>query len=252
MKCTPWLLVALLASTGAMGAAPAKADRGTARAAASRALARLPDWDGIWTPDQPPAFRMAPGAEQPLLTPRYAAILKSWQDAAAHGNEQAGNSANCVPPGMPTVMIQPYAIEFLFTPGRVTVIQEAFMQVRRVFTDGRGHPPDLDPTFNGHSIGHWEGDTLVIDTVGIKTRTVLDPVAVRHSEQLHILERIRLAAPERLEIETTMEDPEALVKPWHVARTYTRHRDWNLIEYICEENNRNPIDPDGHTSTILR
>jgi hypothetical protein len=252
MKCRPWLLVALLAATYPLAAAPQGAATAAVRARAERALEHLPDWGGIWTPNQPPAFRLAPGAEQPLLTAPYAAILKSWHDAAAQGNEQAGNSANCVPPGMPTVMIQPYAIEFLFTPGRVTIIQEAYMQVRRVFTDRRGHRPDLDPTFNGHSIGHWEGDTLVIDTVAIKSSTVLDPVAVRHSDKLHIIERVRLASPDQLELQMTMEDAEALKKPWHVVRTYTRHRDWDLIEYICEENNRNPIDMNGHTTTILR
>ena len=74
-------------------------------------------------------------------------------------------------------MFQPYDVEFLFTPGRVTIIQEAYMQVRRVFTDGRGHPADLDPTFNGHSIRHWEGETLVIDTAGLGHKRRWDTTA---------------------------------------------------------------------------
>src|SRR3974390_3279344 len=116
-------------------------------------LSSLPDWSGIWTYDGASAM----GGEQPSLTPAGAAQLKALLGAEAKNQEPATESANCVPPGMPMIMFQPYDVEFLFTPGRVTIIQEAYMQVRRVFTDGRGHPADLDPTFNGHSIGHWEG-----------------------------------------------------------------------------------------------
>ena len=121
------------------------------------ALASLPDWAGIWTFDFPTPG--GPKPEEPSLTPASAAELKVLLAEEAKNQEPATESANCLPPGMPTIMFQPYDIEFLFTPGRVTIIQEAYMQVRRVFTDGRSHPADLDPTFNGHSIGHWEGDT---------------------------------------------------------------------------------------------
>ena len=111
----------------------------------------------------------------------------------------------------------PYDVEFLFTPGRVTIIQEAYMQVRRVFTDGRGHPADLDPTFNGHSIGHWEGDTLVIDTAGLGHKTPLGYNRLDHGPQLHVVERIHLTAPDKMEDDMTLTDPDVLAKPWHIV-----------------------------------
>jgi hypothetical protein len=210
----------------------------------------LPDWAGIWTFDFPTPGGPAP--EQPSLTPASAAELKVLLDAEAKNAEPATESANCLPPGMPTIMFQPYDIEFLFTPGRVTIIQEAYMQVRRVFTDGRGHPADLDPTFNGHSIGHWEGDTLVIDTAGLGHRTPLGFNRLQHGPNLHVVERIHLTAPDTLEDRMTLTDPDVLLKPWHMVRTYTRHRDLDQLEFICEENNRNPIGQDGKVTTILR
>jgi len=220
------------------------------KSAAAGSVGTLPDWAGIWTFDFPTPGGPAP--EQPSLTPASAAELKVLLDAEALNQEPATESANCLPPGMPTIMFQPYDVEFLFTPGRVTIIQEAYMQVRRVFTDGRGHPADVDPTFNGHSIGHWEGDTLVIDTVGLGHKLPLGFNRLNHGPNLRVVERIRLTTPDKMEDQMTLTDPEVLAKPWHVVRSYTRHRDLDQLEYICEENNRNPIDNTGHVSTILR
>jgi hypothetical protein len=222
---------------------------GKSREAAYSGLGSLPDWSGIWIFDFP-----RPGAappEQPSLTPKSAAELKVLEAEEAKDEEPPTESANCLPPGMPTIMFQPYDVEFLFTPGRVTIIQEAYMQVRRVFTDGRSHPPDLDPTFNGHSIGHWEGDTLVVDTIGLGHRTPLGFNRLQHGPKLHIVERIHLVGPDKLEDAMTLTDPDVLEKPWHMARTFTRHRDLDQLEFICEENNRNPIGKDGQVSTIL-
>ena len=237
---------ALHAQTDSHSASPAQQAQSTAASSTSS----LPDWAGIWTPNFAP--EAGSRDEQPALTPEAAAELKTIQELRAKNEEPATDSANCLPPGMPTIMFQPYDVEFLFTPGRVTIIQEAYMQVRRVFTDGRGHPADLDPTYNGHSIGHWEGDTLVADTVGLGHRTPLGFDRLKHGPQLHVIERIRLVSPDTLEVRMTLTDPEMLEKPWHLVRTYTRHRDWDQIEFICEENNRNPIDKTGQVSTILR
>jgi hypothetical protein len=209
-------------------------------------LDSLPDWSGIWTPN----FNiLVSRGEQPSLTPAAAAAYKARQEADARNEEPATDSANCVPPGMPTVMIQPYDIEFLFTPGRVTIIQEAYMQVRRVFTDGRSHPDKLDLTFNGHSIGHWEGDTLIVDTVGLGHDRPLGFGFLNHGPQLRVVERIRLTAPDTLEDQMTLSDPDMLTKPWHPVYTFTRHREWDQLEYVCEENNRNQIDTTGKVSS---
>lgn len=250
---TAILISAAFGCSAAWAQAPPSTDKAAPspaqREAAYDALGKLPDWAGIWVLDfsatpQGDAARPAsrPQDEKPVLTPQAEAQLKINLADEAKNEPPPSESANCLPPGMPTIMFQPYDVEFLFTPGRVTIIQEAYMQVRRVFTDGRGHPAHLDPTFNGHSIGHWEGDTLVIDTVGLGHRTPLGYHELMHGPHLHVIERIHLIAEDKLEDDMTLIDPDVLAKPWHEVHTFTRHRDWDQIEYICEENNRNQIE----------
>src|SRR5271156_3624019 len=212
-------------------------------------IAQLPDMSGVWEMTFG-GRRGAGGApEQPSLTPKYAALLKEFQANPPHDSPQA----NCVPPGMPGTMGQPYPIEILYTPGMVTVIAEAYMQVRHIYTDGRAHPDDPDLTFNGHSIGHWDGDTLVADSVGFTTDTPLGMnMGVKHSEKMHIVERFHLSDPKNLEIATTISDPEALSKPWSRTITYARHSDWTLAEYICQQNNRNFVDASGKAGINLK
>ncbi|MGH8260005.1 MAG: hypothetical protein ACREUG_09970 [Steroidobacteraceae bacterium] len=214
------------------------------------ALDKLPDWGGIWYLDFPPR----PGAkrERPDLKGQYLKDYQHWTQEvkATHGNVPH-HASYCRPPGMPGIMgVGQYPIEFLFTPGRVTMHFEAWMQWRNIFTDGRQHPDpdDLDPTFYGNSIGHWDGGTLVVDTIGFKTETELG-MGMNHSDQMHIIERIHLVKgnPNALVDELTVEDPEALAKPWHSVYTYHRSRTQNLLEFICEENNRNPVNAQGQT-----
>lgn len=253
MKSVPAILlvtsVCFVSAISARGQTEKPVPSPEARKAAYASLGSLPDWGGLWVFDFPRPGSAPP--EEPVLTPKYAGQLKVLEKEEASNEEPPTESANCLPPGMPTIMFQPYDIEVLFTPGRVTIIQEAYMQVRRVFTDGRGHPDHLDATFNGHSIGHWEGGTLVVDTVGLGHETPLGFNRLDHGPKLHIIERIHLVGPDTLEDEMTLIDPDVLQKPWHMVRTYTRHRDWDMLEFICEENNRNPIGQDGKVSTIL-
>ena len=212
------------------------------------ALNALPDWGGVWTLN----FNRGAKREQPALKGKFLADYEGWVRAvkATQGNVPHEGSY-CRPPGMPGIMgVGQYPIEFLFTPGRVTMHFEAWMQWRNIFTDGRKHPSgdDLDATFYGDSIGHWEGSTLVVDTIGIKTATQLG-MGMQHSDQMHIIEHIHLAEgdPNTLVDEMTVEDPVALEKPWHTSFTYHRSRDQNLLEFICEENNRNPVNAQGQT-----
>jgi hypothetical protein len=212
-------------------------------------IAKLPDFGSVWEQ----TFGGGPrgGGEPPSLTPAYAAKLKEYQDAQRSGEIEDGPAANCVPNGMPSIMTQPYPIEFLFTPGKVTIMIEAYSQWRQIFTDGRKHPEDPDLTFNGHSIGHWEGDTLVVDTVGFTTATGMLSYAMKHSDKMRIVERMRLTQPDLLEVQTTITDPEALTKPYTTTRVYGRHRDWTLAEYQCQENNRNFTTEDGKAGINL-
>jgi len=265
MKPHPFLAASLLASTllgAGLAAHAADVSKPTVRHAAARShaavqgrtwaeVAKLPDFTtGIWeTPLTPAAF--APGP-QPQLTPAYAARRKAFDDARKAGNEQDNPSANCVPPGMPGVMNQPYPMQIFFGPGQVAIQLEAYMQMRHIYTDGRPHPADPDPTFNGDSIGHWEGDTLVVDSVGFVPDTPLGlSYGVQHSSKMHIVERMRLVDPDTLTLTTTVDDPDALASPWTTSRTFKRHRDWTIAEYVCEQNNRNLVDPNGHAGIVL-
>ena len=182
----------------------------------------------------------------PSLTPEYAAK----RAALLANNPEDNQTANCLPPGMPGIMGQPYPMEFLLTPGQVTILIEAYNQIRHIYTDGRRLPDDPDPTFHGTSVGRWEGDTLVVDTVGFAPITQIAN-GVPHSDKMRILERFRLADPDTMTIETTITDPEALTMPYTSSRTLRRHRDWTLAEYICEENNRNSVDQSGKARVNL-
>jgi hypothetical protein len=211
-------------------------------------LNKLPDWGGVWTFN----FRPLPGVkrELPQLQGKYLESYQAWQKIAdANHGEVPRNGSYCRPPGMPGIMmVGQYPIEFLFTPGRVTTHHEAWMQLRSIWTDGRQHPDDWDPTFYGHSIGHWDGATLVVDTVGIKTVTELRN-GMPHSDKLHVVERIHLAKDDANTLidEMLVEDPLALATPWHTVLSYTRARDQDLLEFVCAENDRNPVDAAGHT-----
>ena len=224
------------------------------------ALARLPDFNGVWEAggggrgggaargDGAGAAGRgrAGGPAGPALTPEYAAKRKALQDAAREDNE----TANCLPQGMPGIMGQPYPMEFLLTPGQVTIVIEAYQQVRHIYTDGRRLPADPDPKFHGSSVGRWEGDTLVVETVGFSPLTQL-AANTPHSDKMRIGERFKLADADTMTIETTITDPEALTSPFTSTRTLRRHRDWTLAEYICEENNRNSVDQNGKAGINL-
>ena len=151
---------------------------------------------------------------------------------------------------MPGIMGQPYPMEFLLTPGKVTIVIEAYQQVRHIYTDGRPLPDDPDPKFHGTSIGRWEGDTLVVDTVGFSPLTELTRY-VSFSPKARIVERFRLTDPDTMSIETTITDPEVLAAPNVSTRSLRRHRNWTTAEYICEENNRNSVDSSGKANIDL-
>ena len=210
-------------------------------------IAKLPDFSGVW--EMTFGRGAFPGRQQISLTPKFDAMLKAYQAAAPEDTP----ASNCVPPGMPGIMGQPYPIEILYTPGQVTIVIEAYMQVRHIHTDGRKHPDDPDLTFNGHSIGHWEGDTLVVDSVGFTTDTPLEAmIGARHSDKMHIVERFHLADPNMLTITTTVDDSDALASPFARTVSYARHRDWTIAEYICQQNNRNFVDEKGKAGINLK
>jgi hypothetical protein len=232
------------------------------------ALGKLPDFSGVWERGggggrgaaAPPAGgrgnvpspAAAPGAGArgrggPSFTPQYEAL----RAAAARAPQPEDNTtANCLPPGMPGIMGQPYPMEFLLTPGKVTVVIEAYTQVRHIYTDGRPLPDEPEPKFFGTSIGRWEGDTLVAETVGFNDH-VQHARGVPHGDKMKIVERFRLTDPDTMSIETTISDPEVLNAPYTTTASLRRHRNWTISEYVCEENNRNSVDQSGKAAIDL-
>lgn len=203
-------------------------------------IAKLPDWSGVWLPDRNhPNYPF--GKVPPPWTPKAAAYIAEQQalDKAGHPNNIY---VNCLPEGMPSFMIMTLNIsEFLFTPGRVTLLNEFDgNRLRRIYTDGRAHPDDPDLTFNGHSIGHWEGDTLVVDTIGILPQTFLplgQAVGIPNNGDLHIVERLRLVERDRLEDALEIQAPKVLTAPWKITKSFvrSRRRQDDIIEASCRQ-----------------
>ena len=143
----------------------------------------------------------------------------------------------CLLPGVPRITSMPMPMQISQTPGQLIVLYEAFHGFRVIPTDGRKHPDDIDPSFLGDSVAHWEGDTLVVDVTGFNDKTWLAGVGTIHSEELHVIERFTRGRYDMINYDVTMEDPKTFTKPWvrHSA-LYLRPGE-RLREYECGENN---------------
>lgn len=182
----------------------------------------------------------------PPLTPSYMAIYQKLRAQMrgeprdpSLGKLDANSSADCVWVGMAGIMGWPFPLEFVHTDKRIFILFEAELQHRQIWMDGRKHPAEdeLEYTYMGHSIGHWEGNVLVVDTVGLRDDVLL--FGLPHGTEARIVERIRLTDPNTLEDEFTLTDPKALTQPVVRKITYGRKPDWELMEYSCTDNNRN-------------
>jgi hypothetical protein len=145
-------------------------------------------------------------------------------------------------------MMQPppqLPIQILETPGQITILFES-LTTFRIIRMNEAHPADPDPTFFGNSVGHWEGDTLLVDTVALKEVTTIDDV-VPHSDELHVTERFRRTGPATMEILETIDDPRTFTKPYTYRFSFKRVPGQKLKEFICE-NNRNAPDAEGRTT----
>jgi hypothetical protein len=231
------LCLSLLA-TSAFAAEPGQALNPAPTPKDWAAIAALPDWSGVWVPDVVDQFRKVNTNAPPWNS--KAAQEASALTAAEQAGHPKGLFVDCLPNGIPALMLIPHnPLEFVFSPGRVLVLGESDGdRQRRIYTDGRGHPADPDPTFYGHSIGHWEGDTLVVDTVGVLPETYLavsESVGVANNGDLHVVERLHLSAPDTLTDDLTITAPHALTAPWKTSRIFYRHRErqYEIGEGIC-------------------
>jgi hypothetical protein len=214
----------------------------------SLALAQQPNLSGVWNLRSTPETRYLSYAfsrEEPPMTDWAQEKFKltkpsfgprSFADSNDPVNPTTVNAVGCFPPGTPRIYLQPFPMEIVQTPARVLMIFEFNHFIRQIWTDGRGHNTDLGPTWFGDSIGHWEGDTLVVDTIGLNDKTWIDRAGHPHSDQLHVVERMRRPEPNTLQVGLTIEDPKAYTRPWGGQVTFQLHPTWNVTEMVCEDN----------------
>ena len=241
------LLLATSAPTLAQAPAASEAKPAPQAPKPARLADGRPNWTGMWVPvgglidgskaayadgNQPPK-------EGGVLKSPYKEQHQKLLDEAAAGKPPADPTAACLPPGMPRMMNMPYTMEILQTPGQVTIFGEWQATVRRIFLD-RPLPPedDIIPTYNGTSVAHWEGDTLVVKTVGLRADTPLDVSGRPHSDAMTLEERWQMTDPLTLTDEITVTDPKAFEAPWKMVRRFHHRPDLSIQEYVCEENNR--------------
>jgi hypothetical protein len=155
------------------------------------------------------------------------------------GSYEYDYTAKCLPPGMPAMMSMAYGMEIMQNKDKITFFSELNDAMRRVYLDGRKATQKIldDPTYAGYSTGHWEADTLVVDTVALNTNSFIEGFSP-HSEDMTVKERIRLTSPGRLEDRITVTDPRALTKPWETVKTYRKAaqgKNDELREFACPE-----------------
>ena len=204
-------------------------------------IKRLPDWSGVWVLSDESFgkdFVALRGGHLPL-TAHYEAIrAANW----ATGQPRIDNEMKCMTEGMPASAGIPIGHEYLFTPGRVTMIFENGL-VRRIDTSGGKHPPEseLNYTFAGHSIGHWEGKTLVVDTIGITSQSELLGGLRAVTEHTHLTERIFRKDRNILQIDTVVTDPEVFTRPYAYTHLYTHSTSAPFEYYPCTDDNRDSV-----------
>lgn len=213
------------------------------------------NWDGVW--ERVGGFSFDPTLpagvlDKPPYNAEYAAKWQAVLAAEKAGHPKGDPTADCLPPGMPRMMNMVYPMDLTVTPRVTVVTPEWGEQSHRIYTDGRDHPKDLDPSYNGHAIGYWKGGMLFADTIGLRGDTRFNAAGAPHSDAIHLKERYWLAEPDTLKVEITVDDPKAFTHPWVVTKTYKRRPGWEIAEYVCNENNRNPIGADGATTILLK
>jgi hypothetical protein len=226
----------------------------------------MPDWSGIWTrgaapgkrnpglkfdPDQP--GDLSQGQVTAQLTPKFEEAYRQKLKQVKLGNEW-DQLSDCLPSGFPRWLTEPFLREYVVLPDETRLINEQQSEVRRIYTDGRGHVPEDEakPLWTGDSIGFWDGDTLVVHTIRV-THGQYQRQNPDYSEATSTLERIRMVSPDLIQYDVTVWDPKGLKKPWHVVDYYTRVTvpGSRIDMWSCEQNNNVVRTKSGSSQFIL-
>jgi hypothetical protein len=234
---------ALLFAAALPAQAPQESSAGATAAAPDVAAA---NFSGIWMTHAPPSPKPANYSITDLtrgeisMTPygkaKFAEAKPTFGAKAYSIADSNEPTFQCFPPGVPAVYTYLYPVQIVPTQGEVILLYEYDHQVRHVYTDGRPHPPDVQPTWMGHSIGHMDGDAFVIDTVGFNDRSWLDRFGHPHSDQLHLTERFQRVGADLMRIDLTIDDPKTYTQPWSSQLFYQHKPNWGLLEYLCTDN----------------
>ena len=229
--------------------------------ARAQAAAAMPDWSGVWAPNQPDVFDAKAGTkatrDHPPYTAEYEAKYKASM-AKAKTDKGYDPLSLCLPLGMPRMMTVPGHYEFVATPDMAFVFSDTPAgpkstgnQARRIYMDGRPQlgGDDLFPTYTGNEIGHWDGDTLVVHTVGLNDTNFVDRTGALLSGDAVITERMRLTGPNTFEDRFTVEDKKALTRPWVVTRTWRRVPGAAIVDDSCGGRR---VDPEALTDNGAR
>lgn len=177
----------------------------------------------------------------PNLKPWVKEAMQKDIDEIERGKIQFTANSSCLPAGVPMFDLLPGPFFILQTPTKVSIIEEQSHTVRQIYLNVP-HSADLKPSWHGESVGHYEGMTLVVDTIGLNTKTVVDAFRTPHTEKLHVVERWHLIdGGNMLQVDIAVDDPDTFYRPW---RTYQRYQRGQrpLVEDICAENNTNLFD----------
>lgn len=197
-----------------------------------------PDLSGLWR--QPDGVKYTVNIAADLkpgdvpMQPWAAELYKQRQDTLSK-DDPVGY---CLLPGVPQMNAVPYPYKIFQYPNEIVILYEAFATFRQIFTDGRELPKDPNPTFMGYSVGHWDGDTLVVDSNGFNDVTWIDTGGHPHSDAMRVTERYHRRDFGHIDYTVTIDDPKAYTRPWTVSYRINLMPDTELLEYLCTQNNK--------------
>ena len=212
------------------------------------------DLSGLWNKRPYGGTNMAAGIQPLPFTPEG---LKAYNDVWNHIDP----TSRCILPGVPRVNNSPYPMQIVHLQDKVIMLYEYMHNFRVIYTDGRSHPKEYLPQLMGHSVGRWDGDTLVIETIGLTDRTWLDDHGNRHSDAMKVTERWTRISSNQLRYEATIDDPKFYTKPWTNGWIMPlANPAWELAEYACTDFNNalesgglqpGPLDGSGRNGTAM-
>jgi len=218
--------------------AQAPASKASATPAKTDSALRPHDLSGLWFGGVGGGLRVA-GKIPPMLPEAQARFNANTAELKSDRTISADPTFRCEPPGVPHIYgVGGYSVEFVQTPERIIMFYESLHTFRSFWMDGRKPPEDADPLWLGFSVGHWDGNDLVVDTTGFNDKTWLNGAGYPHSESLHVVERFHRVDAKHMQLEITIDDPKSYTMPWKMGVNFTLQPTWEFGESFCIPTNQ--------------